>query len=262
MKKVWLYTSLLILTLTNAHSSEWCDTECAKKYGEYAELSKEVYAGSPIVNEWERIKDYSQEFCPTSKYGRALGFGRIREVCSDFVKIGLHLSVYQNTKTKKYVIVIEGTQPTDVDDLLTDIVQLTNVLDAPKQYKLAREYVEKLISDGVLDKEAIITGHSLGGGIAQYVAKSFGMDAYTFNPAGLSSSTLDDAEEFFLENGYNSDSFIFHIISNNNRGQRDLVSDYGILLGSQKFMYVNKNNLLDLHSIDNLSEALDKSKEN
>ena len=181
MKNILVYVFLLLSTLTVSNATGWCDNGCAKEVKDYAQLSQEIYDNKLKVGNWNRIKDFNQEFSN--------------------LKFGLHLSVYKNNKTNKYVIALEGTGKTDIDDIITDAIQLINAVDTPRQYTLAREYVEQLIQDNSYYKNAIFTGHSLGGGIALYLAKSFRMKAYTFNPAGLSDDTISDANVFAYNKG-------------------------------------------------------------
>jgi hypothetical protein len=237
MKKILSLTFFILMLLTSLQAENWCDVDGAEENREYALLSKEVYNDKRVVEEWRRIKDYKKSF-----------FGLYTH--------GLHLSVYKHSITDKIAIVIEGTDTTDIEDLLTNVVQLTNSRRVPREYRYARDYVKDLIEKNELYRDAVVTGHSLGGGIAQYVAWSFGMKAYAFNSAGLSDNTVEDAEEFFELHGDGDRRAVKHLVSNNNRGQRDIVSSYGTLLGTQKFIYVDKDNILDLHAIKYLYEAL------
>jgi hypothetical protein len=237
MKKIFSITFFILMLLTSVQAENWCDVECAEENREYALLSKEIYNDKQVVEEWIRIKDYKKSFLGVYTHG-------------------LHLSVYKHTITDKIAIVIEGTDSTDIEDLLTDVVQLVNNTIVPREYTYARDYVTDLIEEDELYRDAVVVGHSLGGGIAQYVAWSLGMESYVFNSAGLSDNTVEDAEEFFVSYSDGDRRDIKHLISNNNRGQRDVVSSYGTLLGTQKFIYVDKDNILDLHAIKYLYEAL------
>jgi len=237
MKKIFSLVFLMLVLISSVQAKDWCVSACAEESREYALLSKEIYNDKKSVEEWTRIKDYKKEFLGLYTYG-------------------LHLSVYKHASTEKIAIVIEGTGSSDIEDLLTDVIQVSNSLIVPKEYTYARDYVKELIVSDELYRDAIIMGHSLGGGIAQYVAWSFGMEAYAFNSVGLSDNTVEDAEEFFDLEGYGDRREIRQLISNNNRGQRDVISSYGTLLGIQKFVYVDKDNIIDLHAIKYLYKAL------
>jgi len=265
MKKLLLGFALLILVTTSSYSTEWCDDECAYEVKDYALLSKEVYNYTRKIGAWKRVKDFHQKYekeCAINVYGSS-SLSR-NDTCHTgiMIKFGLHLSVYKNNNTNQYVIAIEGTKPTDINDLITDASQLMESTDTPKQYTLARKYVKQLRYTDSKYKNATIVGHSLGGGIAQYLAVSFGMKAYTFNTAGLSSPTLDeDARVFHYDNGYTKNENILNIISSNTKDNWwntgiDSVSSVGLLVGKKRLMYVAENGFLDLHSMDNLYYAV------
>jgi predicted esterase YcpF (UPF0227 family) len=238
MKKSFLgwCTALVLVMPYGLQAESWCDIECAEENHELALLSQEVYEDTKVVGVWKRIADYKKD---------TLGYTH-----------GLHMSVYENSENNKVAIVVEGTDAKDMEDIITDVVQLTASPIVPREYTQAREFVEELREDNATLKTAILAGHSLGGGIAQYVGCSFGMEAHTFNPAGLSDATIEDAQEYFEENGETEPQEILNLISNNNDGQRDIVSKFGTLLGEQKFVFVDKDNILDLHSIKYMHEGL------
>jgi len=212
------------------------------------------------VNNWVRVENYNQEFCAIDRYGTLATFRseEERKTCDNPTQYGLHLSVYKNNKTNQYMIVFEGTTSLlSISDVSTNIAQIMDSIDVPEQYTLARDEVERLIRENPSYANAILTGHSLGGGIAQYLAISLGMKAYTFNPAGLSDNTIDDANTFAYNKGLITEKKnVLNIISNNNNSKRDIVSKHGHLIGEQKFMYVKEYNSISLHNIDNLYYAI------
>jgi hypothetical protein len=239
MKKslLGLSTAFILAMPLGLQAESWCDIECAQENHELALLSKEVYHDTEVVGNWKRIADYKKD---------TLGYTH-----------GLHLSVYSNLKNSKVAIVIEGTESTDMEDIVTDVVQLAGTPIVPKEYTEAREFVEELREDNATLKTAMLAGHSLGGGIAQYVGCSFGMETHTFNSAGLSDATIEDAQEYYEEHEEdNVKQPILNLISNNNDGQRDIVSSFGTLLGEEKFVFVDKDNLIDLHAIAYIHEGL------
>lgn len=86
-----------------------------------------------------------------------------------------------------YVLAFAGTD--GFSDALTDIGQATGL--STKQYAQARSLTTTLST--AYGGNLVLTGHSLGGGLAAYGAVSTGSTAVTFNAAGLSDAHLEDA---------------------------------------------------------------------
>lgn len=101
--------------------------------------------------------------------------------------VGFKAATYTNAKSRQCAIVFTGTD--DVDDLLTDLYQAISVLPGvPQQYANGLRYARKQISTTCARlRSVVIAGHSLGGGITQYVNFATGRRhvALTFNAAGL-----------------------------------------------------------------------------
>lgn len=105
--------------------------------------------------------------------------------------ISFHAETYVNGN--KVAIVFEGTG--DIRDWLANVAHLATV---PEQYKAGLEYAKKAIADAKKDNpncEIVVTGHSLGGGLAQYVAlMNPEVKAYVFNAAGLQVPSIKEVE--------------------------------------------------------------------
>jgi len=234
---VWFIGLVLLVPYYLQADDIWCDFECAQTNEQYALLSQKIYDNATTVDDWQRIIDYKKNILGLYTHG-------------------LHLSVYQNTKDQRIAIVIEGTSATDIEDIITDVVQLTSSPITPKEYTEAREFVQDLRDANSTFENAIITGHSLGGGIAQFIGYSFGMETHTFNPAGLSDTTIDNAKKYYEEHNYTDTKKITNLISHNSDDKRDIVSQTGTLLGEEIFVLVDKDNLIDLHKIKYLYEGI------
>lgn len=156
---------------------------------------------------------------------------------------GLYGSAYCKNcgeSAEEVVIAFRGTEFDNLKDLKADIEQLWK---KPEQYKNALIFANKILQNR--SKSNIhITGHSLGGGLAQYTAASLGLPATTFNAAGLFAPTRDqEITSFWSEN-----------IKNITYGG-DLVSEFGTLIGPE--IILNKDNgailkVLDNHSMDTM----------
>lgn len=85
-----------------------------------------------------------------------------------------------------YVLAFAGTD--SVSDALTDVYQGVGL--STHQYEHGRRLAGRL-HDAYGD-DLVMTGHSLGGGVASYAALSTGNAAVTFNAAGLSDANMEN----------------------------------------------------------------------
>ena len=101
--------------------------------------------------------------------------------------------MYYNNTTKQYVVAFKGTDPDSVSDWQTNVAQ------AAHGATLAQETQAVAIAKKVIDPAndmifpglpVTFTGHSLGGGLASYVALELICPAYTFNAAALNTVAL------------------------------------------------------------------------
>lgn len=85
------------------------------------------------------------------------------------------------------IIAIRGTEPSKLNDLWTDFQMVIN--EIPNQYIEAIEFyneVLKYCQNNRLDKRNIvITGHSLGGSLAELLGYFTGSETVIFNPYGV-----------------------------------------------------------------------------
>lgn len=89
----------------------------------------------------------------------------------------------QEQSTGRIIVVFRGTDEFK-DWLRADIPQ---PLFLPRHYQQGLEYAQEMKAR---HGDVALTGHSLGGGIAQYAAVQLGLEAWTFNPAGLGLGAL------------------------------------------------------------------------
>ena len=117
---------------------------------------------------------------------------------------GLYAIAYQNTATGEIVIAYRGTTVTDTSDLAADIA-LTVGGEHP-QFVAALEFANSIRLDPRYSSSTItVTGHSLGGGLAQLAADVFGFGGVTFDAPGMDQLTTGapahQFDQFFAETG-------------------------------------------------------------
>lgn len=96
---------------------------------------------------------------------------------------GFKASLYYNEKENIYILAFAGTE--NLKDWVTDIRQGVGLDDGKRgQYRKAVELARKL-QHKIKKENLVITGHSLGGGLASIASAVTGSNAYTFNAAGL-----------------------------------------------------------------------------
>lgn len=168
------YGLLALLSATGALGASTLDIqrqEAAAAALPYAELSEAVYGDSVPNGRWEIDNKYSDSD-PNS---------------------GIHAVTYRDREGGGLVVAFAGTDFAHVGDRQADAENYFKKNgDAPKQYRQALEFVEK--EKARCKCEVVVTGHSLGGGLASYVGGVMGLEAWAFNPAGLGKSTYKDVK--------------------------------------------------------------------
>lgn len=98
-------------------------------------------------------------------------------------KTGFDAYACREASTGRVIVVFRGT------DELKDWVRadIPQPIFLPSQYRQGLAYVSEMKD---AHGDVAVTGHSLGGGIAQYAASRLGLEAWTFNPSGLGLDAL------------------------------------------------------------------------
>ncbi len=99
---------------------------------------------------------------------------------------GMTAGLYFDSNTNQYILGYAGTVAT-LQSITTDVSQALG-LKTP-QYTDAINLAQAV--DAATGSNLVITGHSLGGGLAAAAALATGDNAVTFNAAGLSNGTLN-----------------------------------------------------------------------
>ncbi|HKJ89455.1 MAG TPA: Mbeg1-like protein [Gammaproteobacteria bacterium] len=120
---------------------------------------------------------------------------------------GFSAQVYQSTTSDKLVIAYRGTDEArdwtgPNDEIAEDYynLPLTDGEGEDPQFVDALEFAER-VRQNFPNQEILVTGHSLGGGLAQLVADSYGWGGMTFDAPGMEEITqggsFSQFQEFF-----------------------------------------------------------------
>ncbi len=98
-------------------------------------------------------------------------------------------------KPRKYVLCLgsTGVGRMTMKQIKVDIAQVQNKTKVPSAYEQAVDLVAELIKE--LSKSGaniIVTGQSMGGGLANYVGMKVGIESVCYNPAALGQAAIKD----------------------------------------------------------------------
>ncbi len=157
---------------------------------------------------------------------------------------GLKAALFK--KGSMYVLAIAGTDFSQWKDWENNGKQLIGVSE---QYEQGLKLATKLLQDPKIFGHLTVTGHSLGGGIAEYIAMNRGIHAVTFNAAGVSIFTSG------IHRNSNTDAYILATDPLNTIQQNTFLPSAG-----GKIHYLppafNTGSYYNGHSIDHIIEAL------
>lgn len=118
-------------------------------------------------------------------------------------RTGFHATLFRDDNGR-YVLSYEGTDFGDLTgDVANDIEGAAGISPQVRQAITAATSVkERLMSQGIADGNFSLTGHSLGGELAAAGSIATGTKATTFDAAGLSYSSINEAMKVAKQNGY------------------------------------------------------------
>jgi len=169
-------------------------------------------------------------------------------------KIGFKSGLYINTETGEVTYAIAGTDGLDAQDIVTNAFQGMGFTTDSYQQGIdnAVKFDEATQEQGV---RASLTGHSMGGGIAAAASEKTGLEAKTYNAAGVHPVTV-----VFGEGTENIDNYVmrhdpltnvqnFHPLLPDASGTQHMLNPLGNKSTSQ--------NIKEGHSIDTIIEFSD-----
>lgn len=138
----------------------------------YAELSLAAYQNNADVDGWVNLNNDFQNLT----HDEATGF---------------NATVFQNKLTGEIVISFRGSD--DKNDWITTNIKLGEAQE-PQAWALYRAVVQSVFGTNF---SVTLTGHSLGGGLAEVIAASTGAKAVIFDPAPFTSSEVKSAQSAY-----------------------------------------------------------------
>jgi RHS repeat-associated protein len=189
---------------------------------QFAKLSKHVYGEGGDIGHYKQIEKYEYDS-------------------------GFKAALYKNGSM--YVLAIAGTEKSFKDGK-EDVTQLVGIAE---QYEQGLKLAVKLLENPIMSGNLTVTGHSLGGGISEYISMNTGIHAVTFNAAGVSIFTSG------IKRVSNTDAFILMTDPLNTFQSNSIFPS----AGGRKHYLVPDNNLgsyINGHSIDHIIEALTPDK--
>ena len=169
-----------------------CGCDCLKDAKLYFELADKVYSNPTDKDllkkytdgNWEFIRKYDRsEYCQDlSLVKAAFTCSLTKEQCK---YDGFYAALYKNKKTDTYAIAFRGTHFASIPDWITNIKNYfglggDNCVNT--QYDRAYHITADLVGK-YGPQNLVVVGHSLGGGLASYVALRYGLNAYVYNTA-------------------------------------------------------------------------------
>ncbi len=145
----------------------------------YAKLAYAIYSDQESVDGWTRQASWI-DILVKGLYGHASP-ADVGALAAKIGASGFDAAVY--AKDGHYVLVFRGT--VDAGGWLTDVEQLLGI-KIGTQYDFGLQIAKLAVAE--FGPNLVLTGHSLGGGIAQYVVSQLpsNLKAITFNAAGMS----------------------------------------------------------------------------
>ena len=147
--------------------------------------------------------------------GRSLPYARLADAVYDFDNTvvdqwilidkkdknsGMQAAVYYNEENDEVVLAFRGTESCDFPCSISETVEFTldSAADAlltfgfvDTQFEDAMDYAQDVVNR-VQGRKVTVTGHSLGGSLAQAVGASFGLETFAFNSAPVPDDFFKD----------------------------------------------------------------------
>lgn len=188
---------------------------CNFSKDDYGKIVGEIYTGA----DYDKVKNDGFYFCNNET--RHLFYGFFKDILNNWEIVyvddrragtgaeatGFYSVVFKNIGNGSYVISYRGSEKYPIEDAYKDFIETDLKIGVgvkPKQFFNGLEVFEKIYSEFGIPKEKIsLTGHSLGGGICQFVSmmtdKQKGFIPYTctWNAVGINRDGIINLLDFF-----------------------------------------------------------------
>ena len=119
---------------------------------------------------------------------------------------GLKTLIFRDYVSGKYVLALAGTDFTSAIDWVNNIAQ--GIGRNSSQYSDAMDLAKAMAESEDMGESMVITGHSLGGGLASLASLVTGVHADTFNAAGLHIDTVpEEFKDAFTQGALDVDAY-------------------------------------------------------
>ena len=175
---------------------------------------------------------------------------------------GLSVTLFESIATGEKILAIRGTNPNEVNDLITDGLLVAGESAAlSPQYIALQSYYLQLIEQGTLGSNELfsVTGHSLGG----FLAQAFTVDhaanvrhAYTYNAPGIGGAVIEALERLGVAADTVPSGVITNIISENGLS---IAAGLGTQIGNSVNIFIEDTGLdtsFHDHQIATATDAL------
>ena len=232
-----------------------------KEYLDYAELAQASYSGftEGMFGKDNKLymdalmEDNKAEFSQT----QAENFANRYEVkaIADPLLTGLDATLFYDTKNHKYVLSIRGTS--SVADIFANMLLATKGV-AYDQLAALNSFYDQWILDGTIPIGAQIdvTGHSLGGALAQVFAAQHPngvANAYSYNAPGIGGLSAEAYEILGITPANIAASNITNVYV---KEGIEVAAGLGTMIGDVVAVSVDEGILTQNHSIPRLTESL------
>ena len=154
--------------------------DCHLPYLEYVEYRCALVAEAVYRN--ESLPQYGLPLATEEQIPRLTGKFRLCDLTDD-----VREAFYYDQRSDSFMLAFSGTDPMNPNDLINNISQFAGL--TADYYQQGVQLVQSIAES---DRgKILLTGHSLGGGVATVAAVAGRMNAVVFNPPALHQNTLN-----------------------------------------------------------------------